>query len=418
MNKVKGKIPDNISRRDIGWIFGFMGTAVGAGILFLPLEAGLSGLVVFLFSAIVALPISYYSLKQVALLPFLAKENLDYTETVKYFSKPWVSFTISALYFLIFTFMLIAYSTALNNDIGNFFIHHARYSTQFVEHPAHSFLILFLLCLTIIVGEKILLRAMEILTLPLMLSIFIVSLILIPYWNFSHPFYIPSAGDFLKGLLKVIPLMAFTVLYYPTLSSMIKAYRKSYQDDNEIKKKSLKILFIAQIFLSSFISFFIFSVIMTLSPIEIEDALEKNISVMSVLAPKLSSLNSGPILEVVVPVIGIFALSSSFLGVILGAKEGARSLLKFFKVKLPDFVITITIGLFLWLTTLFNISVTGLLGLVLTPALAIVFFLASSIIFIRHASNQEELSFKKISYTLILFGFFLIVSYGIGSFLF
>ena len=51
---------------DIQWIFTLFGTAIGAGLLYLPVQAGHSGLWALVTVLIFALPLTYYSHKNMA----------------------------------------------------------------------------------------------------------------------------------------------------------------------------------------------------------------------------------------------------------------------------------------------------------------------------------------------------------------
>ncbi len=49
------------SKSDTVWALGLYGTAVGAGTLFLPINAGVGGLIPLLVMAILALPMTYFA---------------------------------------------------------------------------------------------------------------------------------------------------------------------------------------------------------------------------------------------------------------------------------------------------------------------------------------------------------------------
>ena len=49
------------SRQDTTWMLGLFGTAIGAGTLFLPINAGLGGFWPLLILALLAFPMTYYA---------------------------------------------------------------------------------------------------------------------------------------------------------------------------------------------------------------------------------------------------------------------------------------------------------------------------------------------------------------------
>ncbi len=56
-----GKSDYNTWRKsDTVWMLGLYGTAIGAGVLFLPINAGIGGLVPLIIMAILALPMTFF----------------------------------------------------------------------------------------------------------------------------------------------------------------------------------------------------------------------------------------------------------------------------------------------------------------------------------------------------------------------
>ncbi|MDU3076075.1 MAG: HAAAP family serine/threonine permease, partial [Mixta calida] len=48
-------------KTDTMWMLGLYGTAIGAGVLFLPINAGIGGLVPLIIMALLAFPMTYYA---------------------------------------------------------------------------------------------------------------------------------------------------------------------------------------------------------------------------------------------------------------------------------------------------------------------------------------------------------------------
>lgn len=48
-------------KSDTMWMLGLYGTAIGAGVLFLPINAGIGGLLPLIVMAIIAFPMTYYA---------------------------------------------------------------------------------------------------------------------------------------------------------------------------------------------------------------------------------------------------------------------------------------------------------------------------------------------------------------------
>ena len=63
------------TKKDLGWTSVFVGNAIGSGILFLPIQAGISGFLVFFLVVVVGYPLIYFS--QRFLINVLVKRQMD-----------------------------------------------------------------------------------------------------------------------------------------------------------------------------------------------------------------------------------------------------------------------------------------------------------------------------------------------------
>ncbi len=105
---------------DRGWVIISIGMAIGAGIVFLPVQVGLMGLWVFLLSSIIGYPAMY--LFQRLFINTLAesKECKDYPGVISgYLGKNW-GVLLGALYFVMLVIWMFVYSTAITNDSASY----------------------------------------------------------------------------------------------------------------------------------------------------------------------------------------------------------------------------------------------------------------------------------------------------------
>ncbi|MCK5338658.1 MAG: hypothetical protein KAJ50_07600, partial [Bacteroidales bacterium] len=70
---------------NFAWIMAMFGTAVGAGILFLPISAGMSGIIVLLIVSLISIPTVYFAHRNIGVILAEAKENVDYTGAMNEF---------------------------------------------------------------------------------------------------------------------------------------------------------------------------------------------------------------------------------------------------------------------------------------------------------------------------------------------
>ena len=70
------------SRQDTTWMLGLFGTAIGAGTLFLPINAGLGGFWPLLVLAALAFPMTYYAHRGLTRFVLSGREGADITDVV------------------------------------------------------------------------------------------------------------------------------------------------------------------------------------------------------------------------------------------------------------------------------------------------------------------------------------------------
>ncbi len=84
------------------------------------------------------------------------------------------------------------------------------------------------------------------------------------------------------------------------------------------EKKCSSILARAHIMMVLTVMFFVFSCVLSLSPADLAAAKEQNISILSYLANHFNA----PVIAWMAPIIAMIAITKSFLGHYLGAREG------------------------------------------------------------------------------------------------
>ena len=103
---------------DTGWVIMSIGMAIGAGIVFLPVQVGLMGLWVFLLSSVIGYPAMY--LFQRLFINTLAEspECKDYPSVISGYLGKNRGILLGALYFVMLVIWMFVYSTAITNDVG------------------------------------------------------------------------------------------------------------------------------------------------------------------------------------------------------------------------------------------------------------------------------------------------------------
>ncbi|MGP1931747.1 MAG: aromatic amino acid transport family protein, partial [Arsenophonus sp. ET-DL12-MAG3] len=118
-------------KSDIIWVLSLYGTAIGAGVLFLPINAGMNGLLPVILMTLIAFPIIFFSHQ--GLTRFVlsgSKINGNITDVVEehfgYSAGNW----ITIFYFFSIYPILLVYSVFITNNVENFIVELLGYNAE------------------------------------------------------------------------------------------------------------------------------------------------------------------------------------------------------------------------------------------------------------------------------------------------
>ncbi|MBV7314337.1 HAAAP family serine/threonine permease [Shewanella sp. NIFS-20-20] len=368
-------------KSDTMWMLGLYGTAVGAGVLFLPINAGVGGIIPLIIMMLLAFPMTFYAHRGLTRFVLSGKNpNGDITEVVEEHFGVGAGKIITLLYFFAIYPILLVYSVAITNTVESFITHQLHLTA-----PPRALLSLILIVgLMAIVkfGEHLIVKVMSILVYPFVGVLMLLSLYLIPNWQgaFFDTIHVSNnAGPGIwMTLWLAIPVMVFSFNHSPIISAFAVAKRQEYGDQVADKKTS-KILAYAHIMMVLTVMFFVFSCVLSLSPADLAEAKAQNISILSYLANHFNT----PVIAYLAPVIAFVAITKSFLGHYLGAREGfngivVKSLRQRGKHIAPDKLNTLTAIFMLvttWLVATLNPSILGIIETLGGPVIACILFL-------------------------------------------
>jgi serine transporter len=231
-------------------------------------------------------------------------------------------------------------------------------------------------------GQDIIVRAMSVLVYPFATILFLLSLYLIPHWNTSvleHSNTLQANGGhgLLMTLWLIIPVMVFSFNHSPIISSFAVSQKRQY--GMQADKNSSQIMKYSHMMMVFSVMFFVFSCVFSLSPQDLMQAKQQNISILSYLANHFHT----PVIAYLAPMIAFVAISKSFLGHYLGAKEGLNGILvKSLKSsgKTPNStIITRVIELFMistcWIVATLNPNILKMIETLGGPVIAILLFI-------------------------------------------
>lgn len=310
---------------DTGWVIMSIGMAIGAGIVFLPVQVGLMGLWVFLLSSIIGYPAMY--LFQRLFINTLAEspECKDYPSVISgYLGKNW-GVLLGALYFIMLVIWMFVYSTAITNDSASYL--HTFGVTQGLlsDNPFYG---LVLICILVAIssrGEKLLFKVSSLMVLTKLLVVAALGLSMVGLWHLYNAGALPPAGLLIKNAIITLPFTLTSILFIQTLSPMVISYRAKEKSVEVARYKALRAMNIA--FAILFITVFFYAVSFTLAMghDEAVKAYQQNISALAIAAQFISGDGAGWV-KVVSVILNIFTVMTAFFGVYLGFREATQGI--------------------------------------------------------------------------------------------
>ncbi|RUP89703.1 septum formation initiator [Corynebacterium pseudodiphtheriticum] len=311
---VRGEKPNNAK-----WALALFGTAVGAGILFLPINAGSFGFWPLLVATLMIGPMAFLSHRAYArMLSGSSQQGQDVLEVVTGFFGKNIGILIALIYwFTVFPIVMI-YGISITNTVDSFIQN--QLNGPEISRPILATLCVGLMTLGFALGRNAALLVAQFVIYPLIVALAAVSLYLIPQWDFSS-FYHYSADGFVANLgdiILIMPVLVFSFSFLAAISQFVLDTERFYGDDAE--KQSSKIVLIATALLTVFTMFFVWSSALALGADGMEEAYEQNIPVLSYLANETGT----QFLAFIAPIVVICAIVSSYFGHLLATVEGTR----------------------------------------------------------------------------------------------
>ncbi len=364
------------SSHDTTWMLSLFGTAVGAGILFLPINAGLNGFWPLIALTLIVGPMTFFSHRALARFVLSSKKpGSNITEVVEeHFGKTAGKFITLLYFFAIFPIVLI-YAVGITNTVDSFMVNQLGFSS--IPRVVLSLILILGMMSVMLAGEKLMLKATQFLVYPLVFILLFMSVYLIPEWNMSALEQTPSATGFISTLWISIPVLIFAFNHSPAISSFSMAQSRKYA--KEAEQKTNQVLFRTAGMLLGFVMFFVISCVLSLNPTELAEAKIQNLSVLSYLANKHES----PFISILGPIVAFVAIVSSFFGHYLGAREGLNGIIvsqlesmerKVDIKKVNQFTVLFVI-VTCWIVASINPSILGMIESLGGPVIALILFI-------------------------------------------
>lgn len=310
---------------DTGWVIMSIGMAIGAGIVFLPVQVGLMGLWVFLLSSFIGYPAMYLFQRLFINTLAASPECKDYPSVISgYLGKNW-GILLGALYFVMLVIWMFVYSTAITNDSASYLHTFGVTDGLLSDNPFYG---LGLICVLVAIssrGEKLLFKISSLMVLTKLFVVAALGLSMIGMWHLYNIGALPPAGLLIKNAIITLPFTLTSILFIQTLSPMVISYRSRETSVEVARYKALRAMNIA--FAVLFVTVFFYAVSFTLAMghDEAVKAYEQNISALAIAAQFISGEGAGWV-KIVSVILNIFAVMTAFFGVYLGFREATQGI--------------------------------------------------------------------------------------------
>lgn len=361
---------------DTAWTISLFGTAVGAGILFLPINAGAGGLWPLLVVTALIGPMTYLSHRALARFVCASpRRGEDITAVARDYFGDGAGRVITVLYFLAIYPIVLIYGVGITNTVDSLLVN--QLGLPPVPRVLLSGVLIAAMMVVMVAGQRIMLAVTQWLVYPLILALLGVTLYLIPSWHVGDLAAVPSAGDLAGSVWLVIPVLVFAFNHSPAISQFSLAMQRAHGDG--AAEAASRVLRRTTALLVVFTMGFVWSCVLALGADGLAGAREANLPVLSHLANELGN----PLIGYLGPAVAIAAIVSSFFGHYLGASEGAAGIVRgLLPARVPQprertlrGGIAVFVFLTTWLAAVLNPSILGLIESLAGPVIAAILYL-------------------------------------------
>ena len=307
---------------DWGWIIMSIGMAIGAGIVFLPVQVGLMGLWVFLLSSVIGYPAMY--LFQRLFINTLAEspECKDYPSVISgYLGKNW-GILLGGLYFIMLVIWVFVYSTAITNDSASFLQSFGATTSLLSENPFYGLVLICGLVALASRGENLLFKISTFMVLTKLGVVAVLGLMMVDKWDINNIGSVPSTGDWLKDAIVMLPFTLTSILFIQSLSPMVISYRSREKSLAVARFKAMRAMNVAFGVLFVVVFFYAVSFTLAMGHEQAVRASHENISALAMVAQGMP----GQTLKLLSLTLNIFAVMTAYFGVYLGFREACQGL--------------------------------------------------------------------------------------------
>lgn len=307
---------------DWGWVVMSIGMAVGAGIVFLPVEVGMMGIWVFLLSALIGYPALY--LFQRLFINTLGKSQTcrDYSGIIsEYLGKNW-GIALGLLYFLMQVIWVFVYSESVINDSASYLHTFGLTRTVWSDSPLYGLALIIALVLIASRSEKILFKLSGFMAVSVLVIVLVLGVLIIPDWDLQNVAALPPLGQLIKKAIITLPFTMTSILFLQSLSPMVISFREKSVSPQAARYRAQRAMTIAFCLLFLVVFFYAVSFSLSITQGEAKEAFTKNISSLALIAEHVP----GEFVHICGVILDLFAIVTSFFAVLLAFREACTGI--------------------------------------------------------------------------------------------
>ncbi len=311
-----------LNHSDWGWVAVNIGMGIGAGIVFLPVQAGLVGLWTFLLAIIIAYPALYLFQRLFINTLIESEQASDYPTTIsEYLGNKWGA-GLGIIYFMMLLIWLCVYSETITNDSASYIQGAGLTESLLSTNHLYALTLIIVLVLIAFVSKALLLNLSKVLVVVILSSLLILAVMIVPDWDFDNIKAISSIPKMLSQTVVTLPFAVTSILFLQSLSPTVIYARSEYKDIEVARKKAILIMNRAFLILAGVVFVFAFSCTMSISYQDAHRAFVENTSFLAIMVKVIP----GTIVPILGMTIDICAVMTSFFGVLLGLHEACVGL--------------------------------------------------------------------------------------------
>ena len=383
------------SGHDLNWVFCLFGTALGGGILYLPVAVGKFSFLSVCICLILALPMVIFAHRNICQMSIQSHQR---PITLTHVIQDHLGTKVAVLYLTGFYFAMIMLLCIYCLAIVNILHQLLTYTDYSIDRGWLSFWVTFVAIFIMRFFENYTTHLVKYLVYILIGSILLSSIILIPYWNISRIFQLaPNLNIEIKSIFFLFPLVLFTFNYIHVCSPLVNVYRSLTGHKGWILNKVTSISKYNAYLLFIVIVSFTISCVLSMDIDKLLEAREKNLPVFAFLGHIISS----NVLDIVGIFLSFLALSSSFFGTYLSAYEGFLQISIYRSKKNKNELIhnlqwaknacAIVVGILGFFISFFNYDIINIIEIMITPLMFIGYILPVIALYVNDKHSNEYL---------------------------